>query len=225
MDVDNVSARYGEWIDRQKQTLLEAKKRQGHRPHDRTSREYAYCKFMMSHTSSTSSSKIEQAPQMHSSFMPPAYLPCITPMARLKPIAIKDLQLEVHHRGTFLLLRSITPPNRMTAIMALMEDENRDVILLQLYQHEDENKRAAVDIVNIGTVLLVKEPYFKVMGDGEYGLRADHLSDVIQLKREDGRIPQAWQPPRREMEHSAESLKIKGNLLMKECRYWDAIAE
>lgn len=72
-----------------------------------------------------------------------------------------------------------------------MEDENEDVILLQLYQQGDESGRSSAAIISAGTVLLVKEPYFKVMGDGEYGIRVDHLSDVIHLKREDVRIPNA----------------------------------
>ena len=46
----------------------------------------------------------------------------------------------------------------MTAIMAIVEDENGDVIMLQLYQQEDESARAAADIVNVSTILLVKEP-------------------------------------------------------------------
>ena len=146
-------------------------------------------------------------------------------MAELKKVAIKDLQLETHHRGTFLLLRSITPPSRMTAIMAIMEDENGDVMMLQLYQQEDEGKRAAADIVNTGTILLVKEPYFKVMGDGEYGLRVDHLSDVVQIKEDDARIPKAWQPRIIPSANSAEALKAKGNLSMEKKRYWDAITE
>jgi hypothetical protein len=41
--------------------------------------------------------------------------------------------------------------------------------MLQIYQQEDEKIRPATAIINTGTVLLVKEPYFKVMGDGEYG--------------------------------------------------------
>jgi hypothetical protein len=92
----------------------------------------------------------------------------------------------------------------MTAIMAIMEDENGDAIMLQLYQQEDEDTRAAADIVDVGTLLLVKEPYFKVMGDGEYGLRVDHLSDIVHLERDDGRIPDVWQPRLIEIERSAE---------------------
>ena len=222
MDVDNVTEQYTELIDRQKQTLQEAKKRQGQRPHDRKSREHTYSKFMVALMLSGNRA---QKHLLQSSFIPPAYLPCSTPMTELRAVVIKDLQLETHHRGTCLLLRSITPPSRMTAIMAVMEDVNGDVVMLQLYQQEDEGNRAAADIVNVGTILLVKEPYFKVMGDGEYGLRVDHLSDVTYLKRDDARIPKAWQPRLIEIERSAESLKIKGNSSMMESRYWDAITE
>lgn len=222
MDVFNVGSQYADLINRQKKTLQEAKKRQGQRPRDRKSREHIYTKFMMMLISGGIS---EQNGMVLSSFIPPSYLPCSTPMTELRPVAIKNLQLEIHHRGTYLLLRSISRPNRMTAIMAIMEDENGDVISLQLYQQEDDSNRAAADIVNVGTVLLVKEPYFKVMGDGEYGLRVDHLSDVIHLKRDDARIPKAWQPRLIDIQLSAESLKTKGNVSMGKKKYWDAITE
>lgn len=219
MDVHDVSSQFKGYFDRQKQTLQEAKKRQGQRPRDRKSRQYTYTKFMMLRQTG------EAVAMVHSSFVPPAYLPCTTPMAELQHVAIKDLQLETHHRGTYLLLRSITPPSRMTAIMAIMEDENGDVMMLQLHQQEDETKRAASDIVNVGTIILVKEPYFKLMADGEYGLRVDHLSDVIYLQKDNARIPNAWQPRLLEIDDSAESLKTKGNLSMEKSKYWDAITE
>lgn len=111
----------------------------------------------------------------------------------------------------------------MTAIMALMEDGNGDALLLQLYQQEDEDIRPADNIVTVGTILLIKEPYFKLMSDGDYGLRVDHLSDVVHLKKDDDRIPKAWLPQMIENESSAESLKMQGNSCMKESKYWDAI--
>lgn len=222
MDVHNISSQYQGLISRQKRTLEEAKKRQGQRPRDRKSREHTYTNFMMLLMPQRFT---EERGMLSSSFIPPSYLPCFTPMAELKPITIKNLQLEIHHRGTYLLLRSITPPNRMTAIMAVMEDEDGNVILLQLYQQEDERSRPAADIVKVGTILLVKEPYFKVMVDGEYGLRVDHLSDVIHLTSGDAWIPKAWQPRRIKIELSAESLKTMGNISMGKKKYWDAITE
>jgi len=209
-------------IKSQRLTLRKAKTRQGQRPRDRKSREDAYANFMLA---LMLRGDRNQKHMVHSSFISPAYLPCITPVVELRRVAIKDLQLETHHRGTYLLLRSITPPSRMTAIMALMEDENGDAIMLQLYQQEDKDTREATNIIRVGTILLVKEPYFKVMGDGEYGLRVDHISDVIHVDRDNTMIPDEWRPRLIEMEPSAESLKMTGNLAMGEGRHWDAITE
>lgn len=221
MDAHDVSTQHWEILKRYKQTLEEAKKRQGERPRDRKPREYAHLRFMMA------SRPLEQnntSHLIHTSFIAPAYPPCITAVAELKHITIDQLLLETHHRGTYILLRCITPPNRMTAIMALAEDKNNDVVLLQIYQQENEETRPATDIANSGTVVLVKEPYYKIMSDGEYGLRVDHLSDIVQLKSNDDRIPSNWQPRVIEVEQSsAEALKLKGNLTMQKGKFWDSI--
>jgi hypothetical protein len=71
---------------------------------------------------------------MYTSFVPPPYLLCIAPLKKLKQMFIKDLQLETHHHGNYLLVRSITPLNRITAIIAIVVDEREDVVVLQLYQ-------------------------------------------------------------------------------------------
>lgn len=228
MDVHNVTEEYRGYIDQQMRRLQEAKKQQGKRPLDRKPKEHAYQNFMLSYMSNqaiTSAQGGREVIMIHRSVLPLVYRPCTTPMNQLSPIAIRDLQLETHHRGTYLLLRSMTPPNYMTAIMALMEDRNGDAILLQLYQQEDEETRPAGDIITVGTILLVKEPFFKLMADGDCGIRVDHLSDVVHLKEDDVRIPEAWQPRIVEIERSAESLKMHGDSFMKESKYWNAIKE
>ncbi|OBT82079.1 hypothetical protein VE02_09298 [Pseudogymnoascus sp. 03VT05] len=221
MDAHDVTSQHVELLKKFKKTLEEAKKRQGERPNDRKPPEYAYMRFMMAFGPPG-----ENKPGhfIHTSFIAPAYSPCITPVADLKHITIDELQLETHHRGTYILLRCVTPPNRMTAIMVLAEDKNNDVVSLQMYQQENEEVRPATDIANLGIVLLVKEPYYKIMSDGEYGLRVDHLSDIVQLKGSDDRIPSDWQPRVIEVEQSAEELKLKGNLAMKEGNFWESIA-
>ncbi|KAF1813561.1 hypothetical protein P152DRAFT_457918 [Eremomyces bilateralis CBS 781.70] len=222
MDIDNMAEQHTRLISTQKQTLQRAKARQGQRPRVRKSRQDAYAKFMLPLMLGTPK---EDGQMIHSSFIPPAYHPCSTPVAQLQRIVIRELQLETHHRGTYLLLRSITPPRRMTAIMALVEDEEGDAMMLQLYQLEDESTRKAADMVSVGTILLLKEPYYKVMADGEYGLRVDHLSDVAYLDMDDTRIPEVWRPRMMGLQQTAESLKIRGNLAMGEKRYWDASTE
>lgn len=82
-----------------------------------------------------------------------------------------------------------------------------------------------MDIINVNTIFLVKEPYFKLTADGKYGLRMDHLSDVVHLNNDDARIPEVWRSHSTKAEHTAESLKIKGNAAVGKCKYWNAINE
>lgn len=162
---------------------------------------------------------------LHSSFIPPAYLPCTTPVAQLTPILIRQLTLETHHRGKYLLLRAIVPPNRMTGIIVLAADQTEDVVVLQLYQQEDEDTRPASDVVDNGTVLLVKEPYFKVMASGDYGLRVDHLSDIVHVQKGDSVLPKKWIVPHSGAEETAETFKSKGDSAIGAGKYWAAIRE
>lgn len=122
---------------------------------------------------------------IRTSFIPSAYSPCFRSILDLHKVMIKDLLLESHHRENYIMVRSITPPDRMTAVMAIVEDENGDVIMLQLYYQEEENARPAEDLLGEGTVLILKEPYLKLMSDGDYGLRIDHPSDLIYVPKND----------------------------------------
>ena len=68
---------------------------------------------------------------MRSSFVPPLYQPSVEPIEKLAQIFIKDLCLETHHCGSYLVLRSMTRPNTVTAVMFVVGDENKDATLLQ----------------------------------------------------------------------------------------------
>lgn len=226
MDTYDVSglAEYEELMKRQKHTLEAARARQGEAPKDRRSRQQLVDTFMMQYTMH----KLRELQpsnqfQLHSSFVPPPYLPSIAPLEKLKQLFIKDLRLETHHRGKYLLLQSITPPNRMTAIMAIMEDEKTDVVMLQLYQQPVEKDRPATESLNERDVVLIKEPYFKIMGDGEYGLRVDHVSDIIRIEENDGKIPLQWRKRIMNLDKTANDWKLEGNDAMKREQYWSAV--
>ena len=221
-DVSTVS-QFMPLLLRQKQSLQDAQSRKGQRPKGRKSREQITLQFrlrLMMNRDRTNSNF-----SMRTSFVPSAYSPCIKSLFDLKKVMIKDLVVETHHRGNYLVLRSITPPDRMTAIMAIVEDETRDAIMLQLYYQEEENERAAGEILGEGVVLIVKEPYLKLMSDGDYGLRVDHLSDVIYLPKDDERVPNLWQVRFAEHNVSASAWKMKGNDYFKDSSYYAAIEQ
>jgi hypothetical protein len=207
---------------KQQQNLRDAQSRKGQHPEGRRSREEITLQFrlrLMMRQGRTDFNTFN----LRSSSIPPAYTPCLSPFCDLTKVMIKDLLLETNHRGTYLLLRSITPPDRMTAVMAIVEDENKDALMLQLYYQEEENERAAEEILEEGTVLIVKEPYFKLMSDGDYGIRIDHLSDVTYLPTYDKRVPNCWQLRSTEHNVSASAWKTKGNDYFNKSKYDAAI--
>jgi hypothetical protein len=156
---------------------------------------------------------------LRTSFVPLAYPPCTAPVSELKQIMIEDLVLETHHRGRYIILRTVTPPHRMTAIMAIVEDEQDDVVRFQMYhQHKTEK------VLEEGTVMILKEPYLKVSAtDGGYSIRVDHLSDVIYLPKHDERIPNRWQPRLVEIITSASEWKEAGNAYFYKAKFHEAL--
>lgn len=172
----------------------------------------------MEQPKSNSTSRILSA-----SFLPLAYHPCVAPLAGLDPISIGQLQLETHHRGRLIVLRSMASPWRMNAITTVAEDEKGDAVMLQLYHQEEENVCKAVDILDSGTVVIVKEPYFVIVAEGIYGVRIDHLSDVVILHEINDRVPDIWKPRIVEVDRSADWYKHKGNDAVTKGSPWDAI--
>ncbi|CAI6336317.1 unnamed protein product [Periconia digitata] len=211
-----------EKIKAQQEMLKSASERQGQRPQDRKSKDEMVHSFMIS----SMMSQIQMASQrnvIHQSFIPPAYRPSISPLAELRPIFIRDLQLEIHHRGTYLLLKAITPASRMNAVLVIAEDERDEAIMVEIYHQETEDVREATSLIGNDAVLLIKEPYFKVMASGEYGLRIDHLSDIIFVDQTNSMIPTAWRTGGNILETSAESLKLSGHKAVRRGKYWESI--
>lgn len=206
---------------KQKQSLQDAQSRKGQHPRRKKSREELLLQFRV--RLMMKQNRVDFNSNLRSSFIPPAYSPCISPFCDLTKVLMKDLLLETHHRGTYVLLRSITPPDRMNAIMAIVEDENEDALMLQLYYQEEENERSMEEILGEGRVLIVKEPYLKLMSDGDYGIRVDHLSDAIHLPIYDQRVPSCWQPRFAENNMSVNAWKMKGNEYFNESKYHSAI--
>ena len=149
--------------------------------------------------------------------MPPAYAPCVTPFSELEKLMISDLKLETHHRGAFLVLRALSPPEKRGAmIMALAEDENKDLIALEMYF------QMLASLPKEAT-LIIKEPYLKMMAHGHYVIRVDHLSDVFW--NSDKLTPNDWLQEAGATSLSAGQLILKGIDSMKRAQYFEAIQQ
>ncbi|KAL4920601.1 hypothetical protein BDW62DRAFT_176862, partial [Aspergillus aurantiobrunneus] len=204
-DVSKVST-YLPWLRNHKQTLHNAQSCKGQRPKTTKSRDELVMQFLFRRNMGNKATVNPYT--IRSSFVPPAYPPCVIPLIDLKKAMIKDLTLETHHRGCYLLVRAVTPTDTMMAVMTVVEDEAANVLMLQLYNQE-EGLVTDGRLVE-GTVMIVKEPYLKIMSDGDHGLRVDHLSDVTFLSAHDSRVPSSWGHLAGK-DCSADSWKIKGN--------------
>ncbi|RAL63229.1 hypothetical protein DID88_004307 [Monilinia fructigena] len=209
---------------RQKAALKAAMSRQGQRPKDMKPRQELVSQFMMMHMSHQMSQfQMHDDSQIHTSFVPIPYEPSIIPLENLTPIHIKDLRLETHHRGSYLLVRALTPPFRMTGIMVIVEDENADALQLQLYQQPEEKLRPAASVITVHDVFIIKEPYLKTTSDGGYGLRIDHVSDLVCLDANHDMLPKNWKPRVVDLDKTADDWKQEGNVAMGKRHYWAAI--
>lgn len=217
MDINDVSQfdQYKQLLERQKATLKAGEARKGQLATGGKSRQELLDKqsMMQLQTMMRKSLKPDhQRHMIHSSFVPPPYPPSAASLATLKPILIKDLRIATYHRGRHLVTRALTEPEIMTAIMAVVEDERGDAVMLQLYQQPSESDRAASTIVSRDDVFVIKEPYLKVMGDGDFGLRVDYMSDILRINSDHELYPSKWKPKRLHAKRTPEDLKREGNL-------------
>ncbi|KAH7407333.1 hypothetical protein BKA64DRAFT_705742 [Cadophora sp. MPI-SDFR-AT-0126] len=226
MDIQDVSndAHYAHILIAQKARLEAARARMGERPTDRPSRNALARDHMLQYQQFMGVKKSgSKDVQMRASIVGDPYLPSTAPVKDLKKTMINQLTLETHHRGSYLLLRLFVSPVRLTGIISLAEDEAGDAVTFSLYQQEGEDVRPAAEILKKDSILLLKEPYFKCVGDGGYGLRVDHPTDIVWLSHNDPLVPSAWRATQIESAKNALEWKQKGNDEVKEGNFREAI--
>ncbi|KAI5258834.1 hypothetical protein E4T42_00485 [Aureobasidium subglaciale] len=148
-----------------------------------------------------------------------AYTPSYLPLAHLIKISLKDLQCETHHHGRFLLLRVFCQPFRKLAITAAVEDETEDVDKMSLYHTKDSLR--AFEILPEGSVITIKEPFYKMEDNGAYTIRVDHPSDMGFLDPHNEMYPEEWKDPE-DFQMTALEWKLEGNQAFAREEYLEA---
>ncbi len=223
MDFDDNSDRreWAQLLDVQKDTLQAANQRRGEQPRDRKPREQLISDFK-GRRMANNLMMAQRKHQIQQSWVAPPYPPSTAASHYLQKLFIKDLRLETHHRGYNVLLRAATPSMVMTAVMVIMEDEKGHRLPFQLFQQKTDAYRTAKDVIQEGYLCILKEPYFKVMNDGGYGLRVDHVGDIIWLSADDERVPAAWKPRISDLDIDAMQVKDEGNRALKAGKLYEA---
>jgi hypothetical protein len=223
-DVDS----YAKLLDDQMRILDVAASRRGERPRDRMSRQ----ELLYYHSLGLLNYKMQNAQlgngtgaaMMRSKQVPPSYPLCDLPSAALQKIRFRELRLETHYWGRYLVC-SLTPPWSATGIGTIIEDEWGEAMQLQLYHQlrPDAPQETQDMVVPADMVFIIKKPNYKVTADGGYGIRVNHVSNVLWLATVDEGIPNAWHAPTYLLAKGTEVWRQEGNVTFKAGRYREAL--
>ncbi|CAK7209588.1 hypothetical protein SCUCBS95973_000491 [Sporothrix curviconia] len=100
---------------------------------------------------------------------------------------LRDLTLETQHRGHVLIVRTFAVPVKMSAIHSPIEDEYGDVEQLAIYNLHPSTQPG--NFLPDGSIVAIKEPYYKRTSDGNLFVRVDHPTDFLILKPGHKMIP------------------------------------
>ncbi|KAJ0162579.1 hypothetical protein CTA2_4322 [Colletotrichum tanaceti] len=217
MDIKDVSHvnDMASMFQRLKQAAEQAGSRKGETPNDHPPAGILVGQFMMNRMIRSASLARDGGQTMFSTTqVPPPYPPCVRSVASLRPLPISKMKLQEHHRGKQVVIRTMTPPDRMNAVMAIVEDEQGTAVLLQLYNQPEEVK--ADDLLPQNSIYIIKEPFLKVAADGEYSLRVDHVGDILPLAVNDEWIPKRWRSLQQEVGGNSEEIRLQGNAAVKQ---------
>lgn len=213
MDKKGNTELYAALIERQKERLDNARRRQGEHPTDSK----APSELVQSHLRAFNW-MLEKKPARDtffsdSSAIAPYYPPSITSIDHLEKMQIKNLQLETHHRGFYLMLAASMHPVKIAGvIISLMRDE-ANAMVMSSHHHED------AEGVSLGGVFIIKEPYFTITSDGDYCVRVDHVTDMIHISAGHERVPLILRPDSATGFLSPPDWRDEGNLAMGKGKY------
>lgn len=86
--------------------------------------------------------------------------------------------------GKFLLCRSICPPFKMIAVGTVVDDPDGELcVRLSLYNFiKDTSSRSLLENhLPVGSILAIKNPWFKTTADHGLSVRCDNPADVVKI--------------------------------------------
>lgn len=119
------------------------------------------------------------------------YFPSTTPIRKLKRIGLKELSLNLHHRGCYVLVK-INPSIPFGGGVAVVIDQEESLAGVRMV-HQD-GKRTYNDSWGMAKYLIIKEPFYVAIPRSSIGcITVHHLTDVFVVPLDDQRLPKHWQ--------------------------------
>ena len=102
---------------------------------------------------------------------------------KMKPITIKEMTMGYTYRDRYIKFEIVTELDMIVSIMFLGKDDNGDLVLIAVYNYENYYGTKDYDqlsyIFQKGQYILVLEPFYKMFGSGEDGIRIEDPNEII----------------------------------------------
>ena len=102
---------------------------------------------------------------------------------RMKPITFKEMTFGNTYRDRYITLEIVTELKLMASVMFLGKDDNGDLALIAIYNFENhygtKDYQRLSYIFDKGKYILVLEPFYKIFGSGEDGIRIEDPNEII----------------------------------------------
>lgn len=104
------------------------------------------------------------------------------PLLELRSMLIGELKMEMKHVGRYLLVRVVEPCFKMSGMMSVVEDRSGTITILSMYNCIRSAATDVEAVLPLGTILAIKEPYYKFSNTNSCVIRVDSPSDVLVLE-------------------------------------------
>lgn len=153
-----------------------------------------------------------------SSWLSDSYPPSTAPIHKLKRIFLKDLNLDSHHRGCYVLVQ-INPCLPFSGGVVVVDDEKGDLSGVRIV-HQD-GQRTYNESWGCAKFLVIKEPFYRAVSKSSIGcITVHHVTDVVVVLLNDPRLPKNWQL---RTEKSVDEWRQLGNKAVSEKQFHLAI--
>ena len=102
---------------------------------------------------------------------------------KMKPITIKEMTMGNTYKNKYIELEIVTELLIIVSIMFLGKDINGDYVLIAIYNFENHYGTKDYEqlsyIFQKGKYILVLEPFYKMFGSGEDGIRIEDPNEII----------------------------------------------
>ena len=102
---------------------------------------------------------------------------------KMKPITMKEMTMGNTYRNRYIKFQIITELQMIVSIMFLGKDDNGDYVLIAVYNYENHYGTKDYDqlsyIFQKGKYIIVLEPFYKMFGSGEDGIRIEDPNEII----------------------------------------------